>query len=94
MVLVWTKHLYYFDFNFTFNLHWFEMKKHYEPFPVTSFVSWYLNVPAGFIWAEIISMFSVSKVTEVATGGVLLEKVLLEILQNSQENICATVLFF
>ena len=31
--------------------------------------------------------------TEAATGGVLLKKVFLEILQNSQENICARVSF-
>ena len=32
-------------------------------------------------------------VSEAATGGVLLEKVFLEILQNSQENTCGTVSF-
>ena len=31
--------------------------------------------------------------TEAATGGVLLKKVLLKILQNSQENTCARVSF-
>ena len=34
-----------------------------------------------------------SKVIEAASGGVLKEKVFLEILQNSQENTCARVSF-
>ena len=33
-------------------------------------------------------------ITEVATEGVLKEKVLLEILKNSEENTCARVSFF
>ena len=38
-------------------------------------------------------MLSETIITEAATGGVLLEKVFLEISQNSQENTCAKASF-
>ena len=41
----------------------------------------------------LIILMSKNEVTETATGGVLQEKVFLEISQNSQENTCARVSF-
>ena len=38
--------------------------------------------------------FTIFHLSEVATGGVLLEKVFLEISYNSQENTCGKVSFF
>ena len=37
--------------------------------------------------------FTIFHLSETATGGILLEKVLLEISQNSQENACGKVSF-